>query len=344
MITTLENDACLLSVESFGGAITDFHLKDNTQINPLSFAFTQQQMPENNKDGAPYRGHFLCAGRWGLPSAGEIKKEVPNHGEAANIEWQIEKEHNEIFMQTLAHKEGLHVDRKIELDAAHSLVTVSESFTNINILGRLFNVVQHPSLAAPFLDASTIINCNGTVGFDQSRYQSAEKSSCHFPFVKDDKGNDFNLSRSTGSYSSVFSFIVDIHNNIGWVTAYSPAYNLLIGYIWKRSDYPWIHLWQHFDDDKILYRGIEFGTAGVHQPFHEILNTATHLFGEKTLAYIDAGEIVSKKYLCFICKTASNFAEVKDITIANDCITINAKENNTIQLFTSMNFIHELSK
>src|ERR1700755_3260544 len=92
MKTFLENSLCSLTVDSFGGAITNFHLKDEQQINPLSFAFTQEQMPENNKNGAPYQGHFLCLGRWGLPSEGEIKTGVPNHGEAANIHWEIQNQ------------------------------------------------------------------------------------------------------------------------------------------------------------------------------------------------------------------------------------------------------------
>ena len=48
-------------------------------------------MPANNKAGAPYQGHFACIGRWGEPSAGEIKAGLPNHGEAANILWQQEQ-------------------------------------------------------------------------------------------------------------------------------------------------------------------------------------------------------------------------------------------------------------
>src|SRR6478736_3595198 len=116
MKISLENDACHVTIESFGGAITGFQLKDAAEINPLSFAFTQEQMPENNRKGAPYRGHFLCAGRWGLPSEGEIKSGLPNHGEAANIEWQTAKDNHGISMQTTAGKEGLHIERTIELD------------------------------------------------------------------------------------------------------------------------------------------------------------------------------------------------------------------------------------
>jgi len=342
MKLSLENDACLVTIESFGGAIVDFRLKDAAQINPLSFAFTQDQMPENNRNGAPYRGHFLCAGRWGLPAAGEIKNGLPNHGEAANIAWQTARDNHILSMQAVANKEGLNIERTIELDEHIAVIAVSECFTNINPLGRLYNVVQHPTLAAPFLNAATIVNCNATIGFDQAQYSDAAKNSFQFPQVKDNNGNCFSLNNPQEKYNSVFSFVVDANSRIGWITAYSPVHNLLLGYVWKRSDYPWIHLWQHWNETEMLYRGIEFGTAGIHQPFPEILNTATQLFGEKTFAYIDAGETVCKKYLAFIYKTGNDFTGTENITAAANCIEIKTKENKIIKLATSINLINEL--
>ncbi|HEY2727408.1 MAG TPA: hypothetical protein VGI61_09565 [Parafilimonas sp.] len=154
MKTSLENNACSLTVDLFGGAITNFHLKDEEQINLLSFAFTQEQMQVKNQNGAPYQGHFLCLGRWGLPSEGEIKAGVPNHGETANILWKTTAKTDSIInMQTTAKIEGLHVERKIKLENKNALFKVEEIITNINSHGRLYNVFQHPTLAAPFLNA-----------------------------------------------------------------------------------------------------------------------------------------------------------------------------------------------
>jgi hypothetical protein len=344
MKTSLENNYCVLTVDSFGGAITDFHLKKDAQINPLSFAFTKEEMPDNNKNGAPYQGHFLCLGRWGLPSAGEIKAGVPNHGEAANINWEITaKNISELCTQTTAKLEGLHIERSIHLDKSNAAFCVDETITNINPLGRLFNMVQHPTLAAPFLNASTIVNCNATIGFNQDHYQSAEQNNFHFPFVKDNNGDTFNVKNPPTNYNAVFSFLVDKNNNIGWLTAYSPSHNLLIGYIWKRNDYPWIHLWQHWNETEIMYRGLEFGTAGIHQPYKEIINTAMQLFGEKTFAYIDAGESVSKKYFCFMFEPAESFSEVEEVKIDADTIIIQTTSE-TFTLATSFNIENELSK
>ncbi|MBS1745143.1 MAG: hypothetical protein JST21_03120 [Bacteroidetes bacterium] len=344
MKVVLENDACYLSVESFGGAIIDFHLKNNPGVNPLSFAFTNDQMPVNNKQGAPYRGHFLCAGRWGQPSDKEIKCGIPNHGEAANIDWQASEINNSILMQAVCKKEGLQIERKIELDQQSSIFVVTEKFMNINSLGRLWNVVQHPTLAAPFLDERVIINCNATIGFDQAHYNNAEEKSIFFPDVIDDKNNQFNLKKPQTKYNSVFSFLVNHQDEFGWITAFSPKYKLLLGYVWKRSDYPWIHLWQHWNEDTISYRGIEFGTAGIHQPFEEILNTATKLFGEKTLAYIDADECVSKSYISFLIDTGPDFSETENISVAGSTIQIKGLGEKIFNLVTTMNLPDGLPK
>jgi hypothetical protein len=343
MKVALKNDTCILSVDTFGGAIVDFHLTSRNSVNPLSFAFTPEQMPANNKNGAPYRGHFLCAGRWGLPSEGEIKRGVPNHGEAANIDWQAQEKCNSILMQAVCEREGLHIDRKIELDPHAPVFLVTEKFTNINPLGRMCNVVQHPTLAAPFLTADTIINCNATMGFDQAKYKTAGNDSVIFPIVKDDKNNPFNLKNPQTKYNAVFTFLVDKKSDTGWLTAYSPACQCLLGYVWKRPDYPWIHLWQHWNEDTISYRGLEFGTAGIHQPFMEILNTATELLGEKTFAYIDAGESVCKKYISFLCETDPGFSETENITVAENMIQIKGAGGAIIDLVTSMNIYNELS-
>ena len=333
----LENNKTILTIDLFGGAITDFHLK-NSDTNPLSFAFEKEQMPVNNKKGAPYQGHFLCLGRWGEPSAGEINAGLPNHGQFANILWNIKerKQINILEMEATAPLEGLSIKRKIILGKQYPVYTVTEVVQNINPLGRLYNMVQHPTLAAPFLDETTIIDSNASKGFGQAFYKQINSNTIHWPFAKDNMQNEIDLRKSLTPYNAVFSFIVKNDDEYGWITAYSPRYNLLFGYTWKRSDYRWIHLWQHYTDEIIQYRGIEFGTAGIHQPFNDILNTSPILFGEKTYAFIDAGESVSKNYFSFIYETDSGFEGVENIKIINEQIQIKGKKDESINLNLSI--------
>jgi hypothetical protein len=296
---TIHNGIACLTVDLCGGAITDFHLNDEEQINPLSFAFTKEQMPPNNKAGAVYQGHFLCLGRWGLPSGGEIKAGVPNHGQVANILWnELQQNDEQLFrMHVNSELEGLYVKREIKLHKENAVFTTKETVINTQPLGRLYNMVQHPTLAYPFLDDAILINCSGTKGFDQSN--NHQIFNWHYPEWNDSL---IDLRAPAHAYNGVFTFVADQSQQYAWITAYSLKHQLLFGYVWKRSDYPWIHLWQHFEEGKIKYRGIEFGTAALHLPFKEILEYGTTMFGEKTTEYIDAGEQVCRKYTCFLCK------------------------------------------
>ena len=116
LMHSIENESAQVVVDGSGGAIIDFRLQGSA-INPLSFSFTEDQMPQNNKAGPPFRGHFLCLGRWGPPSDGEKKAGMPDHGHFANIAWsfdQVDKER--IKMSAESDLEGLKVQRTIHLD------------------------------------------------------------------------------------------------------------------------------------------------------------------------------------------------------------------------------------
>src|SRR3546814_2588285 len=53
--------------------------------------------------------------------------------------------------------EGLRVRRQLRLDRRNAVFAIEETVHNIAPLGRLYNMVQHPTLAAPFLDESVVI-------------------------------------------------------------------------------------------------------------------------------------------------------------------------------------------
>ncbi len=322
----LHNKACSLEIDLHGGAITDFHLHDG-KINPLNFRFSKEQMPPNNQAGAPYQGHFLCLGRWGEPSAGEIKAGVPDHGEIANILWEPgEANPLKLSMVADAKLEGLHINRTIQMDPHHAVYIVRETVSNINPLGRLYNMVQHPTLAAPFLSNDTVISCNAETGFNYKFFKDPEKFASHWPAgIAEDKSL-INLSSASKGNSSVFSFIVNREDNVGWVTAYSAKDQLLFGYLWKRKDYPWINLWQDWSGDQIRFRGLEFGTTGIHKPFKQILEDGnSRVFGENTFVYIDAGEKVSRSYLSFLHIVQPGFEGVDATSMSHGCIKIKSR-------------------
>lgn len=326
----LDNDLSSLEIDLFGGAITDFHLKQD-KINPMSFKFSSSDMTANNKKGAPYQGHFLCLGRWGEPSPGEIKAGIPNHGQFANMLWDMkgETKENEFMMQTISAMEGLRVERSIEIENKSAAYIVNESVTNINPLGRLFNMVQHPTLASPFLDNSTVINCNAQIGFNNVFSTNPAQHSSTWPYGICEDMSTVDLSRPVKAYNSIFSFVIKKNDKNGWISAYSPKFHLILGYVWNRKNYPWINLWQDWSDDQIRYWGIEFGTSGIHKPFDQILaDNNSIVFEENTFRFIDAGESICCSYISFLHHVNDDLEGIDDIRIENENIVIKAKGGN----------------
>ena len=318
----LEGKVAQLVVDLAGGSITDFHLMSQG-LSPINWGAVANST-------APHpMGHFLCLDRWGQPSDAEIKNGMPFHGEASSVEWQIAQRpleragHVHAEMTATLPMAGLKVKRHIALSASGTFFTVKEEVTNTNRLGRLYNMVQHPTIGPPFLDESTIVDANARRGFMQgSPLPNPEEPSVYWPEGRHD-GQPINLRHLTNSHDpNVVSFTID--EEYGWVTACNPAQGLLIGYLWKTSEYPWFNAWRHVEKGKPMARGLEFGTTGLHQPF-PVLVKKGKIFGRSIYEYLDSGETASKSYTCFLMEIPKNYAGVSSITYKGGALTLHER-------------------
>ncbi len=100
--------------------------------------------------------------------------------------------------------------------------------------------MQGTNLAPPFLTENTLVNCNGGPGFAQGETPpDPETPSSPWPEAKKKNGETVNLRFLTNDPDpNVVSF--KIEDQLGWITAANPQQNLLIGYLWRTADYPWV--------------------------------------------------------------------------------------------------------
>lgn len=290
-----------------GGSFTSFKLKDG--LNPLRWLGPGDEAKANRP-----MAHFLCLDRWGQPSDPELANGMPYHGEATRVAWKITSPGTMTASLPMA---GLDVSRRILIDPQAALVTVAETVTNRNKLGKLYNMVQHPTIGPPFLDEDTLVDANARRGFAQSSpMPNPEEPSFVWPqALKDAQSVDMRRLRND-PMPNVVSYVID--QPLGWATASSPKQGLLIGYLWKTSEYPWFNAWRHVDaQNKPLARGLEFGTTGLHQPF-PILLQKNRIFGRLLYTYLDTGETTTRSYATFLLKIPADWQGVQRITIAQN--------------------------
>jgi hypothetical protein len=319
----LEGQHAQLVVDIGGGSIADFHLRSHG-LNPLQWG------QEGDKTSPRAIGHFLCLDRWGAPSEAEQKNGMPFHGEAAHIQWQVLQEPVSSEGKVLAEMSatlplaGLKVKRRIELSASNAFFVVTEEVTNLNKLGRPYNMVQHPTIGPPFLDEHTVVDANARRGFMQSSpLPNPEAPEVHWPEARRD-GQPVNLRYLTNDHNpNVVSYTID--EDYGWATACNPAQGLLIGYIWKTAEYPWFNAWRHVEKGKPLARGLEFGTTGLHQPF-PVLVSKGRIFGRPLYEFLDASQTVSKTYGCFLFKIPKDYKGVARVTYAGNRLILHERD------------------
>ena len=217
---------------------------------------------------------------------------------------------------------GLAVVRKITLARNCGVALISETVLNDRKLGRIYNMVQHPSIAAPFLDDSTLGDSNATRGFSQEGEVPArgEKPSLWPQMVIGKQQVDLRRFRSTqsdGTIHDVSSFVFENTARNGWVTAANPKAKLLLGYVWKTRHYPWLNIWRHREGGRVKSRGLEFGTTGLHQPYSTLVAQGKK-FDRPLYTFIDAGQSTTREYMVFVTEVPANYAGVHRLVVGDN--------------------------
>ncbi len=272
-------------------------------------------------------GHFLCLDRWGPATEAELAHGMGWHGEASRAWWGVRQPaitrggFIEAKMAAALPLAGLEVLRLIRMRKDDAVFAVTESVTNSRHLGRIYNIVQHPTIGPPFLSKRTVVDTNATRGFMQETpAPDFETPEVRWPQALKRDGSEVNMRYLKDDASPpVVSYTIE--EDYGWVTAANASEGLLIGYIWPRADYPWFNAWRHVVDGKPFARGIEFGTTGLHQP-GPVLVQKGKIFNQHLFRFIDAGETQQFSYASFIVNIAQGFMGVESVTYDAGALTI----------------------
>ncbi|MEZ5275496.1 MAG: hypothetical protein R3F07_03845 [Opitutaceae bacterium] len=310
----LENARARLVTDLGGGSIASFTLTDS-DLNPLNWdSWSLGPTPELPPTPDPRgMGHFLCLDRWGPATPAEEAHGMGPHGEASVVWWHVdpppagEADRTTARLSATLPMAGLRVDRDVALIGDQSCFVVTETIINTRPLGRVYNCVQHPSIAAPFLGPSTIVDCNGTRGFMQATpLPNPEDPEVRWPAALSPSGTEVDMRHlDPSAVPWVVSYIIE--EPVGWITAANPDKGLLLGYLWSTKDYPWVSHWAHLENGKILYRGLEFGTTGLHQPEPALVEKG-RIFDRRLIRYIDADESQAFRYAGFLLEIPADYA------------------------------------
>jgi len=232
-----------------------------------------------------------------------------------------EKTKNHTVITCNAPLEGIKLTRKISLAPHNAIFTVTETFTNQLPVLRNIPIVQHATIGVPFLDSAMVVQTNATYGFNQKFVPASYlKYESKWPYVVNDStGKTIDAGKTNYPEGFVATYVFS--DTIGWITAYNPKLRLLLGYAFKTSQYPWLHIWHGVKDGKLWAKGLEFGTTGLGDTSPLEDRFVLNFHGHSNLNYIDANSSQNKSYLCFLIKFDEDIKEIKNISYTNKFLT-----------------------
>src|SRR5581483_1752798 len=106
-----------------------------------------------------------------------------------------------------------------------------------------------------------------------------------------------------------------------WVTALNPAKRLILGYVYKTSEFPWMQTWESYPASGMMARGMEFGTQPFDLPRRQVISQGK-LFDTPLFRWLPAKSTIHASFLMFFARTPEGFQGVDQLTVKDGKITL----------------------
>jgi hypothetical protein len=107
----------------------------------------------------------------------------------------------------------------------------------------------------------------------------------------------------SGAFST---HLMDPRREEAFFLAWSPRSKVLIGYVWKQSDFPWLGIWEENHsrtnppwNGQTVTRGMEFGVSPMPETRRQMIDRGS-LFGVPGYRWIPARKTVRVQYRAFV--------------------------------------------
>lgn len=340
-----------VSVLTGGGHICEFVSSAHSEINPLwrppwstiepeEYAVATHSSlygpPPDGRLLSSITGHSLSFDFFGPPSQEETAAGLSTHGEAPAVRWQVHRSTADAieYGATLP-VAGIDFRRTLRLDANNPVFYCEETARNLSRTDRPICWNEHVTLGPPFLECGvTLADMPAT----QSRVIGAGYTSelglipdteFPWPHAPTPGGGSHDLRTTPdGCYGRYTAQLLDPCLALGYVAAANPRLGLLLLYVFRRADFPWVGNWEERHarstapwNSKTFCRGLEFSSTPFAIPRRDTISQGP-LFGESTWRWLPALSQLSVRFVAILAEVPHDFTGVSRVLQANGHLTI----------------------
>ena len=290
-----------------------------------------------------YMGHLLNFPTFGGPSPSETANGLGNHGEALTREWRLDRteaDDEAVVLWYSAHlpKTQYNVGRVLTLPADEQVLYIEEWAESLVDYDRPAMWVQHVTFGPPFVEpGKTTLDMSakrGEVRRGGEETNSLAPGEVMWPDGKtwDGKPTSLRAMQPKAHAGTYAGFEMDPARERAWFTMYHPDYRVLIGYVWKTADFPFMGDWQENGrntqlpwEGKVKARGMEFGTTPFGGPMQSVV-TQGEFLGKPVYRWMPGRQRQTVRYIAFIVEIPDGYAGVEDVRVEGGAIEIVERE------------------
>ena len=333
----LSSDRIELTVLSRGGSLAKIGLRgDSDAINPLWDALAQDEVLAPPPRVSGETGHFVCVDGFGPSSSEERAAGMPSeHGEAHALEWSGEAARGKPGRITLT--------QTVQLPFAHETftrtITLADGTNVTRVNSRLESLLafdrpafwtEHATIGPPFLEpGATVVDLSENRAItrpwpqEDARHRLTAGREFEWPRAPAKSGGSIDLRETPEMADSLdqTGHWMDTNRHYAFATALNRRRRLLLGYVFRPSEYPWLQNWQSYLTHGYQARGLEFSTTLFGRPRREILEE-NRLFGQLLYRWLPARSAIESTYFMFWTRTPEGFRAVDDVEVLSDRLRI----------------------
>lgn len=309
-VTVLQHGGHLAEIFDKAAGVNPLWTPPWRTIEPSAYGPANSALYGEGADGpllAGIMGHNLCLDIFGPPSDAEARAGLTAHGEGSVAAYHLTAHREELTAKAEFPIAGLEFERRIRLRGR--VVEVRETLKNVTSADRIIGWTQHATLGPPFLE-------RGMTEFRASATQSKTFESAFgaddylrpatefdWPMAPALDGRSVDLRVFTNAkQSSAYTAHLMDHNRPAFFAAFSPAFRLVFGYVWRFEDFPWMGIWEENHsrlqspwNGHTLTRGMEFGVSPMPETRQDMIDRG-RMFGVPCFRTIAARRSVTVEY------------------------------------------------
>jgi len=326
----LSNDKIELTVLPEGGAMAQLLLKeDKEKINPLWNPYWIARQAGLNRPTNFYRGHFVCVDGFGPVSAEERAAGLPMHGEAHTLPWEVKSHRKQGNTTSASFAVTLPLSQEVFTRTFHvvdgeNIVWVESELTNLLPFDRPVFWGEHATISAPFLEPGKVavdmpVSKSKTKAYPEQPPPTRQLRSYvdfNWPMAptRDGKLFDVRTAPMGAGMTDHTTALMDPSRRLVYVTALHLDKRLMIGWVFKREEFPWVQTWLSYPGPNRMTRGLEFATQPFDLTRADVLTNGP-LFDSPVFRIARAKSAIGSSFLMFYAAVPEGFQKVDDVRL-----------------------------